>query len=136
MTSTVRYLGELRTEAIHQLSGNQIITDAPPDNQGKGEAFSPTDLVATALASCMITIMGIKARDHGWAIEGTQAEITKMMASNPRRISGVTIVMHIPDRGLEDHAKEILKRSALTCPVALSLHPDLAQEVTFLFEKS
>lgn len=135
MTSEIEYLGELRTQAKHILSGNVIITDAPPDNRGKGEAFSPTDLVATALGSCMISIMGIKAMDHGWAIEGTKAEITKLMAADPRRISGVKIKLIIPARGLDEKAQEILKRVALTCPVALSLHSDILQDITFEFEE-
>jgi putative redox protein len=96
MTATVTYLGELRTEATHLLSGTKIITDAPPDNQGKGEAFSPTDLCATSLAACMITIMGISARNHGLDMTGAHATINKIMASDPRRIARVEINITMP----------------------------------------
>lgn len=132
MTSKVTYLGGLRTEAQHLASQEIIITDAPKDNQGKGEAFSPTDLVATALASCMITIMGIKARDLGIDLTGTQAEITKIMGTEPRRISTLQIQLTF-NSSFDSKTQTLLERAALTCPVAHSLHPDLRQEVLFIW---
>lgn len=132
MTSKVTYLGGLRTEAQHLASQETIITDAPKDNQGKGEAFSPTDLVATALASCMITIMGIKARDLGINLTGTQAEITKIMGTEPRRISTLQIQLTF-NSSFDSKTQTLLERAALTCPVAHSLHPDIRQEVLFIW---
>jgi putative redox protein len=132
MTSKVTYLGGLRTEAQHLASQETIITDAPKDNQGKGEAFSPTDLVATALASCMITIMGIKARDLGIDLTGTQAEITKIMGTEPRRISTLQIQLTF-NSSFDSKTQTLLERAALTCPVAHSLHPDIRQEVLFIW---
>lgn len=131
MTSEVIYQGKLRTSAVHLKSGNNIITDAPTDNHGKGEAFSPTDLVATALASCMVTVMGIAADKRDWNIDGTKAEITKTMASDPRRISQVDIVITMPQQDYSDEQKRLLEKVAKTCPVAKSLHPDLVQAVEF-----
>jgi len=132
MTSKVTYLGGLRTEAQHLPSQEIIITDAPKDNQGKGEAFSPTDLVATALASCMITIMGIKARDLGIDLTGTKAEITKIMGIEPRRISALQIQLTF-NSSFDSKTQTLLERAALTCPVAHSLHPDIRQEVLFIW---
>ena len=129
-TSTVTYQGELRTSAIHLKSNNEVITDAPTDNHGKGEAFSPTDLLATSLASCMLTIMGIKARDMDVDLAGTTANVTKVMATDPRRVSEVQVVIKFA-QALDDRTLTILKNSALTCPVAKSLHPDLVQNVRF-----
>ena len=126
------YLGGLRTEAQHLASQEIIITDAPKDNQGKGEAFSPTDLVATALASCMITIMGIKAQDLGIDLTGTQAEITKIMGTEPRRISALQIQLTF-NSSFDSKTQTLLERAALTCPVAHSLHPDIRQEVLFIW---
>jgi uncharacterized OsmC-like protein len=130
-TSTVTYLGELRTRSVHHLSGEVIITDAPPDNQGRGEAFSPTDLCATSLANCMMTIIGISARNHGLDITGATAEVTKIMAANPRRIAGIEMVITMPKNGFTDGQKKILETAARSCPVALSLHPDLVQGMHF-----
>lgn len=129
-TSIVRYLGELRTSSMHMQSGTEILTDAPTDNQGKGEAFSPTDTVANSLATCMITIMAIKARDMDLELKGTTAEVTKVMAAEPRRISEihVTFQMNIV---ADDKTKTILERAAMTCPVFFSLHPDIKKEITF-----
>lgn len=130
MTSKVTYLGNLRTESTHLKSGNTFITDAPTDNNGKGEAFSPTDTVATGLASCMLTVMGIKARDMGVELEGSYAEVTKIMASNPRRISKIIVDLKFsihPD----DKTKKILEHTANTCPVHYSLHPDIEKDVSF-----
>ena len=130
MTSKVNYLGDLRTSAIHIASDKNIITDAPIDNQGKGEAFSPTDTVATALASCLLTIMGIKARDLNIDITKTSAEVTKVMASNPRRISEIEITINFT-KSYDQRIKKILEKAALTCPVSNSLHPDLKQNILF-----
>lgn len=130
MTSKVTYLGDLRTSSIHIQSGSEIISDAPLDNNGKGEAFSPTDTVANALASCMLTVMGIKARDMGVALEGTTAEVTKFMAAEPRRISGIKIVFSLKSDA-DEKARTILERTALTCPVHQSLHPDIEKDIIF-----
>src|SRR3982750_256579 len=126
MTSTVVYDGNLRTVATHLQSGTVIETDAPVDNQGKGERFSPSDLVATALASCMMTIMGIKARDMNVDLKGTKIEMQKIMKSDPRRIGGITLTFSFPaELSLEDKEKTILERAAHTCPVIYSIHPDI-----------
>ena len=130
MTSKVNYLGDLRTSAIHIASDKNIITDAPIDNQGKGEAFSPTDTVATALASCLLTIMGIKARDLNIDIKNTTAEVAKMMGSKPRRISEIQITVNFT-RSYDQRIKKILEKAALACPVSNSLHPDLKQNILF-----
>lgn len=130
MTSKVTYLGELRTECEHLASGNKIITDAPLDNQGKAEAFSPTDTVATALASCMFTIMGIKARDMSLDLQNSYAEVTKTMAANPRRISRIEINFYLPSN-LQEKEKSILENAAKTCPVIYSLHPDIEKDIRF-----
>ena len=128
-TSKIEYLGELRTEATHLQSGKQIITDAPTDNHGKGEAFSPTDLVATALASCMISIMGIKLKD----IKGATSEVTKVMYSEPRRIGEIHVKISVPDNNFSEKEKQILINAAHACPVAKSLHPDIKQVITITF---
>lgn len=131
-TSGIIYNGELRTTATHLKSGSIIETDAPPDNNGKGERFSPTDLVATALGSCMLTIMGIKAREQGWHIEGADVSIEKVMGSEPRRITGVKVNINFPaSHGLGEKERTILERAALNCPVAKSVHPDILQDVKF-----
>lgn len=130
MTSKVTYLGGLRTESIHLKSENSFFTDAPTDNNGKGEAFSPTDTVATGLASCMMTVMGIKARDMGVDMTGTTAHVTKTMASDPRRISKIKVVLEFPFEA-EDKTRKILEYTANTCPVHYSLHPDIEKDITF-----
>ena len=130
MTSKVTYLGNLRTESVHIKSNNAFITDAPIDNNGKGEAFSPTDTVATGLASCMLTVMGIKARDLDIDMSGATAEVTKTMASNPRRISKIEVVLNFPFE-TDSKTRTILERTANTCPVHYSLHPDIEKDVTF-----
>ncbi len=132
MTSSVEYLGNLRTTATHLASEKIIITDAPVDNHGKGEAFSPTDLVATALASCLITIMGIKARNLEVDIDGTKAEVTKVMGTEPRRIVEVKINVFFP-KSFDDKTKKTLEKAGLTCPIANSLHPDLNQRIRFIW---
>lgn len=130
MTSKVTYLGELRTQCEHLQSKNTFITDAPVDNQGKGEAFSPTDTVATALASCMLTIIGIKARDLDLNVEGAFAEVTKTMAADPRRISGIKVELSFP-ASYEEKQRKILERAAKTCPVLHSLHPEINLDISF-----
>lgn len=130
MTSKVTYLGDLRTSSIHILSGNEIMSDAPLDNNGKGQAFSPTDTVANGLASCMFTVMGIKARDLGVDFLGSTAEVTKIMGTDPRRIIIIEIDFKFsvhPD----DKTKTILERTAMTCPVWYSLHPDIEKKIKF-----
>jgi putative redox protein len=133
ITSTIEYLGDLRTRATHIRSGNQIITDAPPDNQGKGEAFSPTDLLATALGACAVTIMGIAARTHGFNIDGTKINVIKVMAAAPRRVSEVIIEFYFPENDFTDKQKTIIRQSAQTCPVFQSVHPDLKKDFRFHF---
>ena len=132
MISTVVYKGDLRTEATHIKSGETIITDAPIDNQGKGEAFSPTDLVATALASCMITIMGIVAKRDGIKMVGTRAEVVKIMGMDPRRISEIRIKIQFAFP-VEEKDRLKLERAAHTCPVSGSLHENLNEIVTFIY---
>lgn len=129
-TSKVTYLGELRTSSIHINSGSEIISDAPLDNNGKGEAFSPTDTVANGLATCMFTVMGIKARDMDVDLSNSTAEVTKIMAADPRRISEIHIVFNL-NVAVDDKTKTILERTANTCPVHYSLHPDIKKEITF-----
>jgi uncharacterized OsmC-like protein len=132
MTSQIIYNSDLRTTATHLQSGTIIETDAPTDNQGKGERFSPTDLVATALATCMITTMGIKARSMNILLDGTTADVTKIMASDPRRISKIIVHIHFPKTLLvDDKEKAILENTARTCPVERTLHPDCEREFSF-----
>ncbi len=132
-TINTSYPGDLRTEATHVLSGNKVITDAPLDNKGKGEAFSPSDLLCASLASCMLTIMGITSREHDINIDGTTGSVTKIMASDPRRVSEIQITFNFPEGTYSDKQKAILERAAITCPVAKSLHPDLLQNISFNF---
>ncbi len=133
-TSSVTYKGELRTQGIHLSSGETVITDAPRDNQGKGEAFSPTDLVATALASCMLSIMGIVARRESFTtIEGASAEVTKVMYADPRRIGEVHITITMPRNNYSEKEKKMYEHAAYTCPVAKSLHPEIKQVTTFVW---
>lgn len=129
-TAKVTYLGGLRTECTHLKSENSFITDAPTDNNGKGEAFSPTDTIATGLASCMLTVMGIKANQLELSLEGATATVTKTMASDPRRISKIKVVLNFPSEIAKKH-KIILERTANTCPVHFSLHPDIEKDITF-----
>lgn len=129
-TSKVTYLGDLRTSSIHLQSGSEIISDAPLDNNGKGEAFSPTDTVANGFATCMMTVMGIKAREMGVDFTGSTAEVTKIMAADPRRISEIHVIFEMSVQA-DDKTKTILERTALTCPVHFSLHPDIKREIVF-----
>ena len=132
MIAQVKYKGQLRTEAKHLRSGSVIVTDAPMDNQGKGEAFSPTDLVATALASCMITIMGIVAERDGIDIEGVTADVDKIMSKEPRRIGEIKIIITFKSKLTIDQIEK-LERAAKTCPVSGSLHEDLKETIEFSY---
>ena len=132
-TSKVIYLGELRTEMTHLQSGTVIFTDAPKDNHGKGEAFSPTDLVASALGSCMISIVGIKLLETNKNINGATVEVTKVMYSEPRRIGEIHVHIKIPDDNFTEKEKQILINAAHACPVAKSLHTDIKQEIKIEF---
>lgn len=132
MTSTVVYDGELRTSCTHLQSGSVFETDAPTDNQGKGARFSPTDLVGTALASCMLTTMAIRARALEGMIRGIRIDILKVMASNPRRISGLQLTFHYPQGfAATPEQQQELEHIAMTCPVKESIHPDIALEIDF-----
>lgn len=130
-----KYLGNLRTEITHIQSGNTLITDAPTDNHGKGEFFSPTDLLASSLGSCMLTIMGIAAKTHGFSIDGALMETTKVMSANPRRVGELIIKITFPHNRYSEKELKILEASARECPVANSLHPDLKQTVSFIFKE-
>ena len=130
MTSKVTYLGNLRTESVHLQSGSKMITDAPVDNHGKGEAFSPTDTVATALATCMITVMGIKANSMDVDIKGVTAEVTKIMSSSPRMISEIIVKVEFP-MTFAEKTRKILVNTGMNCPVLLSLHPDIKKDISF-----
>lgn len=135
MTSEIIYQGDLRTQAKHLQSGDIILTDAPKDNHGKGEAFSPTDLVATALGSCMLSIMGIIANRHEINIVGTRVTINKIMQASPRRIAAVEVSMYMPQEvTYTEKERTLLENAARTCPVALSLHPDLEQKLLFVYK--
>ena len=126
------YLGGLRTEAIHEQSGPKLITDAPLDNHGKGEAFSPTDLVATALGSCMLTIMGISAEAYGYKLEGTTLEIEKIMVANPRRIGEIKVEVNFPEgSNFTDKQKRVIEAAAKSCPVYNTLAPEVQKSITF-----
>ena len=130
-TSRIEYLGGLRTECRHLASGTVIKTDAPLDNKGKGEFFSPTDLVATAYGSCMLTIMGIFCEEHGISMSHGTVEITKVMAANPRRIGKIIVHATLPALNLDEKTIEILERVGRTCPVERSLHPDVELDIQF-----
>lgn len=129
-TATLKYLGELRTQCIHIQSGTEIITDAPKDNHGKGEAFSPTDLVATALGSCMVTIMAIKAKEINVDLKDSTLSVTKIMQAEPRKIAKINVEIHMSISASEKE-RIILERVAMNCPVLLSLNPDIEKEIIF-----
>jgi putative redox protein len=134
MTSTVKYEGDLRTTMTHLKSEQTVTTDAPTDNHGKGEAFSPTDLFSTAWASCMVTTMAIAAENRGWSVAGTHAEITKIMSADaPRRIAGTDITIYMADHQYSDEQKTILERTARTCPISKSVHPDVVEKIVFVW---
>ncbi len=135
MTSQVSYLGHLRTSSKHLQSGSILISDAPTDNHGKGEAFSPTDTVANALASCILTTMGIKADTMAIDLTGSTADVTKYMASDPRRISKIEIVFNM-SISVDEKTRAILERIACTCPVFYSLHPDVEKPMTFNWKEN
>jgi len=127
MTSSVIYNGELRTTCTHLRSGNHFETDAPVDNNGKGERFSPTDLMATSLGTCMITVMGIKARNMGFDLNGIEIEVEKIMKADPRRVAAINLFFHIPEglKNIDEKTKTILKNTGETCPVMYSISPDI-----------
>ena len=133
-TSKIIYNGGLRTTSEHLKSGNTIITDAPTDNKGMGAAFSPTDLLATSLGNCMLTIAGIAANEHGFSIDGASAEITKVMGESPRRVVGIGVELTFPANNYSEKNKLIIERAIRTCPVIYSIHPDIEvkEEITFL----
>jgi uncharacterized OsmC-like protein len=132
-TTRTLYKGDLRTEMTHVRSGSVIVTDAPIDNKGKGEFFSPTDLVASALGSCIFTIMGIASREHGFSIEGSSCSITKVMTENPRKIGEIRIEFNFNGNKYTDKQKKILEHSVKTCPVALTLNESVIQNVKLNF---
>ncbi len=132
-TVQTKYLGQLRTESVHLQSGNTLITDAPTDNQGRGEAFSPTDLMATAYGCCVLTIMGIAAQTHGFNIDGALVSTTKVMGTNPRRITELITEITFPHNNYSAKEKKILELSAKECPVYNSLHPDIKKNVVFKY---
>jgi uncharacterized OsmC-like protein len=133
-TATTKYLGDLRTEITHVRSGSVIQTDAPVDNKGKGEKFSPTDLVASALGSCIFTIMGIAAREHGFSIDGSTCKITKIMSDAPRKIAEIKIDFDFTGNDYTDKQKKILSYCVKTCPVSLTLNESVFQNVTLIFK--
>lgn len=133
MTSTVEYAGGLRTVCTHLRSGDHFETDAPVDNNGKGERFSPTDLLATSLGTCMVTVMGIKARSMGFDLDGIKIEVEKIMKSDPRRVGGINLFFHIPEslHDVDEKTKQILKHTGNTCPVWQSIHPAIEVNVNW-----
>lgn len=132
-TVQTKYLGGLRTESIHTQSGSKLITDAPLDNHGKGEAFSPTDLMATAYGACVLTIMGIAAQTHGFSIDGAEVQTTKVMGTNPRRIVELISEFTLPHNNYSAKEKKIIELAAKECPAHNSLHPDLKKTITFKY---
>lgn len=133
MTSSVIYNGDLRTTCTHLKSGNHFETDAPTDNHGKGERFSPTDLMATSLATCMITVMGIKARTMGFDLNDIKIDVLKIMKADPRRVGGINLTFYIPEKlaGTDEKTKAILKNTGETCPVMKSIHPDIEVKINW-----
>lgn len=133
MTSTVDYKGALRTTCTHLKSGDNFETDAPVDNNGKGERFSPTDLLATSLGTCMITVMGIKARAMGFDLNDVKIEVLKIMRADPRRVGGINLTFHIPEGlvDIDEKTKIILKNTGETCPVIKSIHPDIEVQINW-----
>ena len=133
-TISARYLGDLRMECVHNQSGAKILTDAPSDNQGKGESFSPTDLCATALGTCAMTIIGTYCKTHGVDVTGTEVEINKTMSADPRRIGKIEVVFKMPPRSYSAKEKTIMERCTASCPVHMTLHPDVEQVFTFIWQ--
>ena len=134
-TAKTVYLGDLRTEITHLQSGNKITTDAPTDNHGKGEFFSPTDMFAASLASCILTIMGISAKSYGFNIDGTEVMTTKVMGTNPRRVVEIIVEMTFPHNSYTDKERKLMELAAKECPVANSLHPDIKKNIIFKFKE-
>jgi putative redox protein len=132
-TALIRYIGDLRTVSTHLKSGEKIMTDAPPDNLGKGEFFSPTDLIASAFGSCALTIMGIASREHKFSIEGAYVEVTKIMTTNPRKIGEIILDFYFPNNKYTEKEKNIIKLCAETCPVSLSLNSELKKTINLHF---
>lgn len=130
-TATINYIGGLRSNCTHLQSGSTIVTDAPTDNMGKGEAFSPTDLLSTSLVSCMLTTMGIVAQRENIPFPNASAEMTKVMAANPRRVAQIVVKVKMPDVAYTDQQKKLLEDTGYNCPVAKSLSPDVIQEISF-----
>lgn len=132
MTATIEYNGQLRCTAVHLQSGTTVESDAPTDNRGKGERFSPTDFTATSLGLCLITTVGMKADDMGINIDGTRLEVTKHMSKDaPRRIVQIDVVVHFTAQGLGEKEQKILENTGNACPVARSLHPDVVQNISY-----
>ena len=132
MTSIVNYLGNLRTESIHVSSNNKIVTDAPVDNNGKGEAFSPTDLVASSLSCCILTVIGIVSKKIKYDLTNTKSSVEKIMGDNPRRIVEVLVKIEF-SKSADPKTKTIIEKTALNCPVGKSLHPDIKQNISFIW---
>ncbi len=131
MTATIVYEGELRCTCTHIQSGSIIETDAPTDNHGKGERFSPTDTVCIALGTCIITTMGIKAQSMGLELKGSKLNVTKHMVANPRRIGKIEVNLEIPGNGISEELRSLLQRVGDLCPVKASLHPDLEAIISY-----
>lgn len=132
MSSVVSYLGNLRTESIHVSSNDKIVTDAPVDNNGKGEAFSPTDLVASSLSSCILTVIGIVSTKIKYDLMNTKSSVKKIMGDNPRRIVEIVVKIEF-SKSANSKIKTIIEKTALNCPVAKSLHPDIKQNISFIW---
>ncbi len=132
MTSIVNYLGNLRTESVHISSNDMILTDAPRDNNGKGEAFSPTDLVATSLSSCILTVIGIISKRIKYDLVNTKSSVKKIMSNNPRRIVEIVVKIEF-SQSADSKTRSIIEKTALNCPVSKSLHPDIKQNISFIW---
>ncbi len=132
MTSVVSYLGNLRTESVHISSNEKIVTDAPTDNNGKGEAFSPTDLVASSLSSCILTVIGIVSKQIKYDLTNTTSSVKKIMGDNPRRIVEIEVKIEF-SQSTDSKKRAIIEKTALNCPVAKSLHPDIKQTISFIW---
>lgn len=132
MTSIVNYLGKLRTESVHISSNDVILTDAPTDNNGKGEAFSPTDLVATSLSSCILTVIGIISKRIKYDLINTKSSVKKIMSNNPRRIVEIVVKIEF-SQSADSKTRSIIEKTALNCPVSKSLHPDIKQNISFIW---
>ena len=132
MTSVVSYLGNLRTESVHISSNEKIVTDAPTDNNGKGEAFSPTDLVASSLSSCILTVIGIVSKQIRYDLTNTTSSVKKIMGDNPRRIVEIEVKIEF-SQSTDSKKRAIIEKTALNCPVAKSLHPDIKQNISFIW---